>query len=121
VSPSADIRIAIVEDDPDITKILQTVLQEQGYTTDTFSHADHFEQTLPTQRYSLCLVDLSLPDGNGLDLVRELSDNHDTPCIIVSGRQELADKIVGLELGADDYIRRPEPVTYPRSDPGCNH
>ncbi len=99
--------IAIIEDDVDIGAILKEVLKEHGYTTYLYTLAHEFEKSLSLRRYSLCLVDLGLPDLNGLDLVKNLSTRHNIPCIIISGRRQLSDKIVGLELGADDYISKP--------------
>jgi len=99
--------IAIVEDDADIGAILQGVLQDNGFAAHLFSEAHTFEASLSRRRYDLCLVDLGLPDQNGLDLVRALSTRHGIASIIISGRRALTDKVVGLELGADDYIAKP--------------
>lgn len=99
--------IAVIEDDPDIAMILQEALQEHGFTPHLYTRADEFEASISRIQYALCLVDLGLPDQNGLDLVSSLSSGHNIPCIIISGRRQLSDKIVGLELGADDYIAKP--------------
>jgi len=107
VSPPATRCIAIVEDDADIGAILQGVLEDNGFGTRLFAEAGTFQASLPGHRYDLCLVDLGLPDQNGLDLVRALSTEHGIASIIISGRRALTDKVVGLELGADDYIAKP--------------
>jgi len=99
--------VAIVEDDADIGAILQGVLEDHGFRTRLFDRAEAFENSLSECRYDLCLVDLGLPDQNGLDLVRALSTRHGIASIIISGRRALTDKVVGLELGADDYIAKP--------------
>lgn len=99
--------IAIIEDDHDIGSILKDVLKEHGFRPYHYTRADEFETSLNQLSYALCLVDLGLPDQNGLDLVSSLSSRHNIPCIIISGRRQLSDKIVGLELGADDYIAKP--------------
>ncbi len=107
MSTSEGASIAIIEDDADIGAILQEELREQGYKTYLYTRAHEFEASLSRRRYALCLVDLGLPDQNGLDLVKNLSSRHAIPCIIISGRRQLTDKIIGLELGADDYIVKP--------------
>lgn len=99
--------IAVVEDDDDIADIIISVLTEAGYRVSRFATAQAFHEALRTERPTLCLIDLGLPDENGLDLVKLLSNTHDIPNIIISGKRALTDKLVGLELGADDYIAKP--------------
>ncbi|ASJ74479.1 response regulator transcription factor [Granulosicoccus antarcticus] len=99
--------IAVIEDDDDIADIIVSVLAEAGYQVRRFATAASFHETLKTDRPTLCLIDLGLPDENGLDLVRLLSNTHNIPNIIISGKRALTDKLIGLELGADDYIAKP--------------
>ncbi|GIL02301.1 MAG: DNA-binding response regulator [Alphaproteobacteria bacterium] len=100
-------RIAIVEDDRDVAEILATVLATSGYDVETFFTGESFLRSLPHRQPDLCLIDLSLPDRDGLGIVAELRAHKRIAAIIVSGRHELGDKLVGLELGADDYIVKP--------------
>jgi two-component system, OmpR family, response regulator len=100
-------RIAIVEDDRDVAEILQAVLSRHGFAVETFFTGDSFLKSLPHRQPDLCLVDLGLPDRDGLGIVSELRSHRRIATIIVSGRHELGDKLVGLELGADDYIVKP--------------
>lgn len=100
-------RIAIIEDDRDIAEILETVLRRSGFAVETFHTGESFLRSLPHRQPNLCLIDLSLPDRDGLGIVAELRAHNRIATIIVSGRHELGDKLVGLELGADDYIVKP--------------
>ncbi|MCB1462788.1 MAG: response regulator transcription factor [Nitratireductor sp.] len=100
-------KIAVVEDDRDIAEILDTTLTQHGYAVETFFTGESFLKSLPHRQPDLCLIDLSLPDRDGLGIVAELRAHKHIASIIVSGRHELGDKLVGLELGADDYIVKP--------------
>lgn len=100
-------RIAIVEDDQDIAGILQATLEDHGFETGHFPTSLSFQSGIDAFRPDLCLIDLGLPDENGLELVKSLDAREDIATIIISGRRTLSDKIVGLELGADDYIAKP--------------
>jgi two-component system, OmpR family, response regulator len=99
--------IAIVEDDRDIAEILAVALGRAGYETESFDSGSSFIRSLARREPHLCLIDLSLPDRDGLSIVAELRSRPRIASIIVSGRQELDTKLVGLELGADDYIVKP--------------
>lgn len=100
-------KIAVVEDDRDISDLLDTALTQHGYAVETFYTGESFLKSLPHRQPDLCLIDLSLPDRDGLGIVAELRAYKRIAAIIVSGRHELGDKLVGLELGADDYIVKP--------------
>lgn len=99
--------IAIVEDDRDIADILAAALGRAGYETESFDSGSSFIRSLARREPDLCLIDLCLPDRDGLSIVAELRSRPRIASIIVSGRQELDTKLVGLELGADDYIVKP--------------
>lgn len=99
--------IAIVEDDAEIAEILVAILADSGYRTRHFFSAAEFETALEETDPDICLIDLGLPGENGLDLVKKLDARADIGTIIISGRRALSDKIVGLEMGADDYIAKP--------------
>lgn len=104
---NASYSIAVIEDDDDIADIIVSALAEAGFHVQRHANAAAFHETLTKYRPDLCLVDLGLPDENGLDLVRLLSNTHHIPNIIISGKRALTDKLIGLELGADDYIAKP--------------
>lgn len=101
------VHIAIVEDDPDIADILSGLLRRHGFETESFGTAGTFFRSLARREPDLCLVDLTLPDRDGLSIVAELRSRPRVATIIVSGRHELDSKLIGLELGADDYIVKP--------------
>ncbi|MCB0430708.1 MAG: response regulator transcription factor [Flavobacteriales bacterium] len=100
--------ILLVEDDPHIAELTLMHLHNSGY------HADHAETIAgglaltAKNNYALILLDLMLPDGDGMDLCRKLRQEKDqTPIIILTAKSEEIDKVLGLESGADDYITKP--------------
>jgi len=99
--------IAILDDEPQIRLMLSDALEEAGFRTATFGRATEFEAALPKLAPEICLVDLGLPDKDGLALVHRLALESGAAIIIISGRAQVQDKVTGLELGADDYIIKP--------------
>jgi DNA-binding response OmpR family regulator len=98
--------VAIIDDNPDIRHMLSAALTDAGFTTQSFARAADFERALATKQPEVCVVDLGLPDKDGLSIVAALA-NSATATLVISGRSTLQDKIVGLELGADDYLAKP--------------
>lgn len=99
--------VSILDDEPAIREMLQEALEEAGFRTITFGRAQAFTAALAHQTPDVCLVDLSLPDTDGLTLVHKLALEKGAIVIIISGRALVQDKVTGLELGADDYIIKP--------------
>jgi len=99
--------VTILDDEPEIRRILTDVLQEAGFRTQSFARAREFEAALTCVTPDVCLVDLSLPDTDGLTLVHRLALEQGASVIIISGRAQVQDRVTGLELGADDYITKP--------------
>ncbi|MEL6619751.1 MAG: response regulator transcription factor [Pseudomonadota bacterium] len=99
--------VTILDDEPAIRTILSETLEEAGFRTLTYSRAAAFEAALKTQKPDVCLVDLGLPDTDGLALVHRLALEQGAIVIIISGRAQVQDRVTGLELGADDYIIKP--------------
>jgi two-component system, OmpR family, response regulator len=99
--------VTILDDEPEIRQILTDVLQEAGFRTQSFGRAREFEASLKHVTPDVCLVDLSLPDTDGLALVHRLALEQGAAVIIISGRAQVQDRVTGLELGADDYITKP--------------
>jgi len=99
--------ILLVEDDAFMREVLVTALTQEGYAPTAASSASEFMRILPNHKPDIVLLDLVLPDGNGLSLIKDVRKHTDVPVIIVSGKNELTDKVVGLELGADDYVGKP--------------
>lgn len=99
--------IAILDDEPQIRLMLSDALGEAGFRTSCYARATEFEAALATASPDLCLVDLGLPDKDGLALVHRLALESGAAIIIISGRAQVHDRVTGLELGADDYIIKP--------------
>lgn len=99
--------VTIVDDEPEIRRILTDALEEAGFRTQSFARAREFEASLKRVTPDVCLVDLSLPDTDGLALVHRLALEQGASVIIISGRAQVQDRVTGLELGADDYITKP--------------
>jgi two-component system OmpR family response regulator len=106
--------ILIVDDEPDIRKILEILLESNGYSTLSADGGKTALSQIAKQRPDLLLLDIIMPDMDGYQVARQLREDPVTqnlPIIMISGRNEDVDEILGLELGADDYIRKPfEPV-----------
>ncbi|MDA7964000.1 response regulator transcription factor [Ruegeria sp.] len=99
--------VTILDDEPEIRRILTDTLEEAGFRTQSFARAREFEASLKRVTPDVCLVDLSLPDTDGLALVHRLALEQGAAVIIISGRAQVQDRVTGLELGADDYITKP--------------
>lgn len=99
--------VTILDDEPEIRRMLTDTLGEAGFRTQSFSRAREFEAALNHVTPDVCLVDLSLPDTDGLALVHRLALEQGAAVIIISGRAQVQDRVTGLELGADDYITKP--------------
>ena len=102
-----DAHVTILDDEPEIRQILTEALTEAGFRTQAFARAREFEASLKRATPDVCLVDLSLPDTDGLALVHRLALEQGAAVIIISGRAQVQDRVTGLELGADDYITKP--------------
>ena len=102
--------ILVIEDEPDIRKTLEYNISREGHTVLTAGSLHDAEKILQSQSISLVLLDLMLPDGSGLDFCRKLKTNSKTesiPVIILTAKDDEVDKVVGFELGADDYVTKP--------------
>ncbi len=101
-------RVLVVDDDKEVAHLLARDLDSQGYTVDTVGLAQHALAAAGGTDYALMVVDLGLPDGDGLDLVRQLRQNGShTPILVVTARRRVEDRVVGLATGADDYLVKP--------------
>jgi two-component system response regulator QseB len=101
-------RVLVVEDDRMIAKGLHTALKQDGYTVDGVSDGRSASEALSAGRFDLVLLDLGLPERDGLEVLRDLRRRGDaTPVIIVTARDDVQNRIQGLDAGADDYIIKP--------------
>jgi len=101
-------KVLVVEDNPDLLQNILTYLEREGYVCEAAQDYDTALDKVISYSYDIALIDIMIPKGNGLQLLRELmSINKDTGTIIISAKNALDDKIKGLELGADDYLTKP--------------
>ena len=99
--------IYVVEDDDAIAKLVVAALHEFGYATEAFRSGATVLRRLQAERPDLCVVDLGLPDMDGIELVRQIAAISSSGVLILTGRGHTVDRIMGLELGADDYVVKP--------------
>ena len=99
--------ILVIEDEPSIADNITYALKTEGYLADWVTTGAEAEIKLLESSPSLIILDVGLPDVNGFDLAREIRKTFDVPIIFVTARSDEIDRIVGLELGADDYIVKP--------------
>ncbi len=99
--------ILIVEDDPVTRSILTSFLGDAGYTLSEAEDAEQFRTLFDPKKIDLVLLDINLPGDDGLTLTKEIRSQARTGIIILSARQEDIDRLLGLELGADDYLTKP--------------
>ncbi|MGD8538116.1 MAG: response regulator [Candidatus Aminicenantes bacterium] len=102
--------IAIIDDEPDIQELVSLHLSRAGFETQTFGDAKDFFRFLDSNKPDLVILDLMLPDADGLDVCKHLrkSDAYSQiPIIMLTAKGEETDRILGLELGADDYVTKP--------------
>lgn len=100
-------KLLIVEDNPQLSDDLDNFLTENGFIVEVASTLQKAKEKVDLYSYDLILLDIGLPDGNGLELLNAVKDNSETGILIVTAKNALEDKIKGLELGADDYITKP--------------
>jgi two-component system, OmpR family, response regulator len=101
-------RVLVIEDDRMIAQGLQTALRQDGHAVDWMQDGVRGDEALRTSQFDVVLLDLGLPGRDGLDVLRSLRGRGDaTPVIILTARDEVADRIAGLDAGADDYIVKP--------------
>jgi DNA-binding response OmpR family regulator len=100
-------KILLVDDDEFMCSVLTTGLERDGYEVTAVGSAHELMNMLPKMLPDSILLDLVLPDSNGLNLIATIREHTAAPVIVVSSKNELVDKVVGLEMGADDYISKP--------------
>lgn len=99
--------IAVLDDEVDITKLLATYLQSQGYRVSQIHQGSALMRLMESDPPALVLLDLGLPGEDGFSIARQLRERWQCGLVIVTGRGDSVDKIVGLEIGADDYVTKP--------------
>ena len=126
--------IFVVEDETDIADLISLHLKNAGFSVETFLNLNDFHLRLEQKLPRAILLDLMLPDGDGMEACKELKRNertHSVPVVMVTARSDEIDRVLGLEIGADDYIAKPFSVreltirvknlikrSYPSDEPG---
>jgi two-component system, OmpR family, alkaline phosphatase synthesis response regulator PhoP len=103
-------RIAVIEDDPEISRIEELALRKEGYEVSLYPTGRAFLDSLKKGKPEMMILDLMLPDIQGLDLLKEVRQdkaNEDVSIMIVSAKGLISDKVEGLDFGADDYLEKP--------------
>jgi DNA-binding response OmpR family regulator len=99
--------VLVVDDEPIVREVVIRYLEREGHTTLETGHGDRARELLEQQTPDLVVLDVMLPGMDGLELCRWIRARSDLPVILLTARGEEADRIVGLELGADDYVTKP--------------
>ncbi len=99
--------IVLVEDDPDVARITEQVLGDFGFRTVWCRSGGELLRRLRTLSPDLCIVDLGLPDMDGLEAMQRIRAQSSCGILILTGRAHVSDRVMGLELGADDYVLKP--------------
>ena len=100
-------RILVVDDEPKIVRLVADYLQAAGFTVVTAGSGEEALMRARTEAPDLVVLDLGLPGLDGLDVTRTLRRNGEVPIIMLTARSDETDRIIGLELGADDYVTKP--------------
>ncbi len=100
-------RILIVDDEPKIVRLVADYLEAGGYTVATARNGDEALMRVRTEQPDLVVLDLGLPGLDGLDVTRAIRRDGELPIIMLTARDDETDRIIGLELGADDYVTKP--------------
>ena len=101
-------KILLIEDEKDLLDSMKTYLESEGYICETANDYQKASEKVNVYDYDCVVVDITLPKGNGLQIVKELKDKKsEAGIIIVSAKNSLDDKLKGLELGSDDYLTKP--------------
>ncbi|NML17260.1 response regulator transcription factor [Azohydromonas caseinilytica] len=104
-APSA--LVYVVEDDAEVSRLVVMALQDFGFMTETFGDGGSVLRRLRSEKPDLCIVDLGLPDMDGIELVREIARRCSCGVLILTGRGHTVDRVMALEGGGDDYVVKP--------------
>ncbi|HYE83028.1 MAG TPA: response regulator transcription factor [Clostridia bacterium] len=100
-------RILIVEDEVKIARFLELELGHEGYTVDQAHDGKEGLSKATVNKYDLIVLDIMLPSMNGIEVLRKIRQGSDVPVIMLTAKDEVMDKVIGLDMGADDYITKP--------------
>jgi len=102
--------ILLIDDDPELAEMLSSYLKSEGFSLDTALTGKAGLKSAEAKGYELILLDVMLPDMSGFNVLSALRANSNVPVVMLTGRGEEIDRVVGLEMGADDYIPKPFPL-----------
>jgi two-component system response regulator CssR len=104
---SNEYSIYLVEDEKDLAQVLQAYMKKEGWNVEVFHNGEEALLNLETSPPHLWILDIMLPGMDGYELIKKIKQKSDTPVIFISARDQDLDRIVGLELGSDDYLAKP--------------
>jgi len=105
---ASSMRLLVVEDNEELAQLLTQRLRAEGYESDVLATATEARAAVSTTRYAALILDLGLPDGDGLAVLREIRHQKDPiPILVLTARSGLQDRVTGLRSGADDYLVKP--------------
>jgi two-component system, OmpR family, response regulator len=105
--PAAGRHVLVVDDDPGVRKVIEDCLKAAGFRVTALPDAQRVTEVLQRGDVAVAVLDLTLPGEDGLTITRRLREHYDIGILIVSGRSEMTDRVIGLEIGADDYLPKP--------------
>ncbi len=103
----AEDHILVVDDDPQITSYLKRYLEKQQFRVTCAGTGAEMDRVLAREQVDLCVLDIGLPDRDGFEITRDVRSSSNLPIIVLSGRDDPFDRVIGLEFGADDYVSKP--------------
>ncbi len=103
----SDALIVLVEDDEDIRRLVRNLLSREGFAVEVADASEALDQILARKRPDLVILDLMLPGEDGLSICRKLRSRGGVPILMLTAKSDPVDRVVGLEMGADDYVTKP--------------
>lgn len=104
---NGDVRILVCDDERDVCEMLQEYLKKRGFMVSMASSGKQLREVLETKKIGLIILDINMPGEDGLSVLRSLRVDNQTPVIMLTAAGEVVDRIIGLEMGADDYLGKP--------------
>ena len=102
-----NLTMLVVDDEPDLTDMLQAYMSKQGFHVICNGNTAQARETIQSQSVDIMILDINMPGESGLDLLRSLQPDYTFPIILLTANTDIIDRVVGLELGADDYLGKP--------------
>lgn len=100
-------KVLIVDDDPDVRWMVKRYLEKHGIDVEQADGGKRMRELVQREHFDLVILDITMPGEDGLSLTRHLRENYPTPVIMLTAAAEVVDRVVGLEMGADDYMTKP--------------